>query len=155
MRHARTDARMRIFIPIKYIHLQTYWHTHTDWKHNSTHSSTHTPAACERNQMTKTDASAAFIIFQYARCVTRPSSCYAVSMFLTAWDRKESQRWAHTILHLRRQRCSTEWTDNLTECWMISLEHPDEGLSRLKSRVFNLAELIKAATCSILTSINL
>ncbi len=106
----------------------------------------HTQSACKRDQMTEMDASAAFIIFQYAGCVTRPSSCYTVSMFLTAQNQRESERWVHGILHLLRQRCYTEWTDSLTECWMISLEHPDEGLSRLKSHVFNLAALIKAAT---------
>ena len=109
----------------------------------------------ERKEMTKTDASAAFIISQYAGCVTRPSSCYAVSMFLTAWIRKESKHRVHAILHLLKRRCQTEWTDNLTECWMISLEHLDGGLSRMKEHVFNLAGLIKAATCSFLTSINL
>lgn len=79
----------------------------------------HTQSACERDEMTKTDASAAFIIFQYAGCVTRPSSCCAVSMFLTARNRKESKSWVHAILHLLRQRWQTEWTDNSTECWMI------------------------------------
>lgn len=117
--------------------------------------SKHTLSAWERNEMTKTDAWAAFIIFQYAACVTRPSSRYAVSMFLTAWNRKESRCWIHAILHLLRQRHEPEWSGNLTECWMISLEQSDEGLSRLKSHVYNLAGLIKAATCGILTSINL
>lgn len=173
-----------IFIPLLYIHLQTYWHrlwvetsclgisadrvfpaAQSDVLNNNGSAEkprrrsarllnshqTHT----ERDEMTKTDVSAAFIIFQYSGCVTRPSSCSAVSMFLMAWNRKQSKCWVHAILHLLRQRCQTEWTDYLTECRMISLQHPGECLSRLRRQVFNHAELIKDATCNILTSINL
>jgi len=60
----------------KYTHINTLTH----------HSLT--MLACERKGLTKTDVSSAFIIFQYAGCATRPSSCYVVSMLLTVWNHR-------------------------------------------------------------------
>lgn len=111
--------------------------------------------ACEPGQMPKTEASVFFIIFRYAACVMRPSSCYAASMFLTAPHQRSQHAERASYFIPPRQLPWAERADNLAECWMISLEHPDKGLSQLKSHAFNLALLIKADTCCILTSINL
>lgn len=53
--------------------------------------------------VTKTDAPAAVIIFQYSGRVRRPSSVILYPCFLTARNRKESRSRAPAMLHLPGQ----------------------------------------------------